>query len=574
MASRLWCWEHGIEKLGRRDIVVVDEAGMLGSVQMGQIISHVHDALAKLVLVGDPEQLQAIQAGGAYRAIADRCGFNLMSEIHRQKAPWQKQATIDFAEQRTHDGLLAYAKKDHVHYFPTRALAIRGVLEQWDETRSQTPEQSQIMLAYTRDEVQQLNEQARQMRHAQGELGVDVVCETAKGKRHFATGDRIYFLKNDRRDLNVKNGTLGTIETIEANNISVRLDPDRNGDRRVVAFQLSDYNHLDHGYAATVYKAQGVTVDRAHVLASRYFDRHSTYVAMSRHREGVELYVNQAEFPSFTLLSKNLSRDRSKDISLDYAQHRGVEIDESKRLSDRETSLADLYSRTLTPERLAAAEARLDARAKAREKRLMIEQAEKKVGRSFDFQISKGDRGVYLGLVEIGDQRYGALSQPAGVAKLIPESYLDSKAIGKRMEITTHFNKQNQIALWAIQPELRAQYERTLDIQKIEKAYGNIPVDFRLQAGDRGIYRCISKIGEERYGVMQQEDRVKAIPESCLLSRKENKPMVIEERYNDAGDRTLVAVQPKTLEMEQQLSEQSVEKTKKIDLDRDRGFER
>ena len=93
-----------------------------------------------------------------------------------------------------------------------------GMIAQWDEARSQAPDKSQIMLAYTRDEVQSLNTRARAMRHAQGELGQDHEVETARGKRTFAEGDRIYFLRNENRELHVKNGTLGTIEKMEGTN--------------------------------------------------------------------------------------------------------------------------------------------------------------------------------------------------------------------------------------------------------------------------------------------------------------------------------------------------------------------
>src|SRR3954462_15602591 len=77
------------------------------------------------------------------------------------------------------------------------------------------------------------------------------------------------FLRNER-SLGVKNGTLGTLERLEGSSLTVRLD-----DQRAVRFDLKDYAHVDHGYAATIHKAQGVTVDRAHVLASTHLDRHA-----------------------------------------------------------------------------------------------------------------------------------------------------------------------------------------------------------------------------------------------------------------------------------------------------------
>ena len=82
--------------------------------------------------------------------------------------------------------------------------------------------------------------------------------------------------------------------------------------------------HLDHGYAATVHKAQGVTVDRAHVLAGPGMDRHMAYVALTRHREGVALHWSAEAMGDRAGLVRALSRERAKDTSLDYAGPEGV----------------------------------------------------------------------------------------------------------------------------------------------------------------------------------------------------------------------------------------------------------
>jgi ATP-dependent exoDNAse (exonuclease V) alpha subunit len=112
------------------------------------------------------------------------------------------------------------------------------------------------MLVYTREEVHQLNEMARGWRHKQGELGQDHTLSTVRGERSLAEEDRVYFLKNDRH-LGVMNGTLGTIEAIRGQEIAIRLDQDdRQPEKalRTVTIHLDQYNHIDHGYAATFHK--------------------------------------------------------------------------------------------------------------------------------------------------------------------------------------------------------------------------------------------------------------------------------------------------------------------------------
>jgi len=148
---------------------------------------------------------------------------------------------------------------------------------------------------------------------------------TAQGERALAFGDRLYFLRNDRA-LGVKNGTLGTVRgiagTTEAGDLalSVQLDgPEGAGTGWTVSVRVADYDALDHGYAATIHKSQGVTVDRAHLLATGSMDRHGAYVALSRHRDSVAVHWARDDVGSRDGLVARLSRERLKDTTLDYA---------------------------------------------------------------------------------------------------------------------------------------------------------------------------------------------------------------------------------------------------------------
>src|SRR3546814_20044776 len=120
------------------------------------------------------------------------------------------------------------------------------------------------------------------------------------------------FLRNER-SLEVKNGTLGTIERVSESNMAVRTD-----DGRSVTFDIKDYRDFDHGYAATIHKAQGMTVDRTHVLATPGMDRHGAYVAMSRPRDGVALHSGRADPKAPTRLVRPLSPGRPKEQAKDY----------------------------------------------------------------------------------------------------------------------------------------------------------------------------------------------------------------------------------------------------------------
>jgi Ti-type conjugative transfer relaxase TraA len=303
-------WEQGRDLLSQSQVLVIDEAGMVGTRQLERVLSHAAEAGAKVVLVGDPRQLQSIEAGAAFRSIHERHGGVEIGEIRRQREDWQRDATRDLATGRTGNALEAY--RGSVHEAQTREQARDDLIDRWDRDRQAAPGRSRIILTHTNDEVRALNEAARERMRSGGDLGDEVRVTVERGERNFASGDRVMFLQNER-GLGVKNGTLGTIEQVSAQSMSVRTDDGRN-----VAFDLKDYSKIDHGYAATIHKAQGMTVDRTHVLATPGMDAHGSYVALSRHRDGVDLHYGRDDFASRDRLTRTLSRDRSKDMASDY----------------------------------------------------------------------------------------------------------------------------------------------------------------------------------------------------------------------------------------------------------------
>jgi hypothetical protein len=133
------------------------------------------------------------------------------------------------------------------------------------------------------------------------------------------------FLRNER-DLGVKNGSLGIIEGIESGVLSVKLD----GTNTRVQVDTKFYKHLDYGYAATVHKAQGTTVDRSYVLASTHFDRHTAYVALSRHRDNATVFYAKDDFGGRHTSASDgtvrqrfidtLARARPKELAHDYLE--------------------------------------------------------------------------------------------------------------------------------------------------------------------------------------------------------------------------------------------------------------
>ncbi|TBY71518.1 Ti-type conjugative transfer relaxase TraA [Rhizobium leguminosarum bv. viciae] len=310
-------WANGRDTLHRGDVLVIDEAGMVSSQQMARVLKLVEQAGAKVVLVGDAMQLQPIQAGAAFRAITERIGFAELAGVRRQREPWAREASRLFARGEIEKGLDAYAQQGHLIEAATRDEIIDRIVADWSEARKLAIETSVregndgrlrgdelLVLAHTNQDVKRLNEALRSVISDAGALGENRSFQTERGGREFAAGDRIIFLENARflepraprlGPQYVKNGMLGTIVSTGDKRgdtlLSVRLD---NG--RDVVISEDSYRNVDHGYAATIHKSQGATVERTLVLATGMMDQHLTYVSMTRHRDRADLYAAKEDF--------------------------------------------------------------------------------------------------------------------------------------------------------------------------------------------------------------------------------------------------------------------------------------
>ncbi|MBY5554688.1 Ti-type conjugative transfer relaxase TraA [Rhizobium leguminosarum] len=317
LASWELIWANGHETLHRGDVLVIDEAGMVSSQQMARVLKLVEQAGAKVVLVGDAMQLQPIQAGAAFRAITERIGFAELAGVRRQREEWAREASRLFARGETEKGLDAYAQQGHLVEAETRDEIIGRIVDDWTAARRQAIQASStagsdgrlrgnelLVLAHTNQDVKRLNEALRSVMTGEGALGEGRSFRTERGAREFAAGDRMIFLENARflepraarlGPQYVKNGMLGTVVSTGGKRgdalLTVRLD---NG--RDVVISEDSYRNVDHGYAATIHKSQGATVERTFVLATGMMDQHLTYVSMTRHRDRADLYAAKEDF--------------------------------------------------------------------------------------------------------------------------------------------------------------------------------------------------------------------------------------------------------------------------------------
>lgn len=307
-------WNQGRGQLDEKTVFVLDEAGMVSSRQMALFLQAVTKAGAKLVLVGDPEQLQPIEAGAAFRAIADRIGYAELETIYRQREQWMRDASLDLARGNVGKAVAAYQSNGKMIGSELKANAVTNLIADWN--REYDPAKSTLILAHLRRDVRMLNQLARAKLIERGIIEQGSVFKTADGVRRFASGDQIVFLKNEGA-IGVKNGMLGkVVEAAPGRLVAVIGECEH---LRQVIVEQRFYNNVDHGYATTLHKSQGATVDRVKVLASLSLDRHLTYVAMTRHREDLGVYYGHRSFAKAGGLVEILSRRNSKETTLDYA---------------------------------------------------------------------------------------------------------------------------------------------------------------------------------------------------------------------------------------------------------------
>ncbi len=307
-------WKQGRGTLDEKTVFVLDEAGMVSSRQMALFVETITKAGAKLVLVGDPEQLQPIEAGAAFRAIADRIGYAELETIYRQREQWMRDASLDLARGNVGKAVLAYQSNGKMIGSELKADAVTKLIADWN--RDYDPAKSTLILAHLRRDVRMLNELARTKLIKRGIIEHGSPFKTADGVRRFAAGDQIVFLKNEG-SIGVKNGMLGKVVEAASGRIVAVIGEGEH--LRQVSVEQRFYNNVDHGYATTVHKSQGATVDRVKVLASLSLDRHLTYVAMTRHREDLGVYYGSRSFAKAGGLVEILSRRNSKETTLDYA---------------------------------------------------------------------------------------------------------------------------------------------------------------------------------------------------------------------------------------------------------------
>lgn len=315
--------EHGKAVLDDQSVVIMDEAGMSGTASIGRLAKYVNEAHGKLILEGDPDQLQAIDAGGGLRLLADKFGKAELTEIRRQRDIEDRRTVEMFYDpkERPRNTINRDEQQNLGAEIFTR-LEARGQIDHWDTRQeaidalvndylsSPLDAKQKIVITGTRADTAELNQTIRAGLQERGTVSKNeqefhVVDGGHKQDIKLAEGDRIRFGKRDN-DLQIVNGTRGQIARMDEQGLHVRLDDQ---DREIVV-DPREYQHISYDYASTVHRSQGQTREQCFHLASLGMtDRHLSLVAMSRARGQYRMYGAENDLEG---IQERLGLDRRK----------------------------------------------------------------------------------------------------------------------------------------------------------------------------------------------------------------------------------------------------------------------
>jgi conjugative relaxase-like TrwC/TraI family protein len=275
--------DTGRIELDARTVLVIDEAGMAGTRTLAPILAAADHAGSKVVLVGDPRQLPEIDAGGVLTGLSERLGPIELTHNRRQRQQWERDALAELRAGDIDVALTAYADNGRLVTGADAFEVRRTMVADWWSHR--LAGDTTTMTAFRRDDVDDLNGRARAYLERAGQLHGPVL---EINDRPFQAGDQIVCLRNERR-LGIHNGTRATITNIDPDHHAITIETNR-GEIRLPP-EYVDAGHIAHGYATTIHKTQGATVDRGLLLGTDELFRERGYVGMSRGRISNHLYL-------------------------------------------------------------------------------------------------------------------------------------------------------------------------------------------------------------------------------------------------------------------------------------------
>lgn len=345
------------ETFRKRQLVIVDEASLAGTLSLDRITTLAAEAGAKVLLVGDHAQLQSVTAGGAFSfLVRDRDDAPELVDVHRFVNVWEKTASL----------ALRYGRTDVIDTYAEHGRVIGGESEEMIDAaytawRTDTLDgRASVLVTDSNESVQALNNRARADLILDGTVNARREVELHDGTRA-AAGDTVITRRNDRRLRAgrswVRNGDRWTVTEVRDDGALTLHRAGRTWGASVVVPAEYAAEHLDLGYAVTSYRAQGITVDSSHVLADASMTRETFYVAMTRGREENIAYVAvDKPDPAHDGPHPGDNEDASaRSVLFGVLQHVGAELSAHETITAEQDTWGSIAQLAVEYETLAAA---------------------------------------------------------------------------------------------------------------------------------------------------------------------------------------------------------------------------
>jgi conjugative relaxase-like TrwC/TraI family protein len=340
--------EQRRDRLDANTVLLVDEAGMVGTRKLARLLEEANRAEAKVILIGDDRQLSSIDAGGGFRGLRLRLGASELTHNRRQQAEWEQQALELVRRFEVEQAVSLYREHDRVVLAETKDELTRGLLEDWRLAFQQG--QDVVILAHRREDVGQFNLACQQVRANAGELDPDPEARLQVADRNIAVGDRVVCGKNALKRLGVANGTRGTVVAIDREERSLTIQVGDNTDAKgrgaaegeTVTLPASYLDgksrpgaprRVDLAYATTGHKSQGLTKWTSLPFVSGREDAQWLYVVLSRAKHLTRIYTvtgpeerpgelqevpdNRRAPDGYERLAAAMGRDRAEQLASD-----------------------------------------------------------------------------------------------------------------------------------------------------------------------------------------------------------------------------------------------------------------
>ncbi|SPM44949.1 conjugal transfer protein TraA [Orientia tsutsugamushi] len=303
-------------------LIVVDEAGMVGTKAYAELFRVVRNNNCQLILAGDEKQLASIERGGMFEILSNIFGSHVLVNIRRQSENWSREAAMEFAESNILSGITLLRQNNCVRFDNTLQDSMSKLIYNWSLSKFKPHEK--LVITVRNKDVDILNSSIRSLLKANGTLkGTEYERSIDGRKKSYMAGDRIVFQKS-YKDLQIQNSEFATLTSVSKNKFIAKTDTGKE-----VSFDPSEIQ-FKHGYASTVYKVQGASIKDVYVLHNGVSNISSSYVAMTRHIKSLKLYCNNEATGSINSLINQLSRPNEKSASITLKTAHDLEKERTK----------------------------------------------------------------------------------------------------------------------------------------------------------------------------------------------------------------------------------------------------